>query len=140
MMTRATGTAGTTNDPEYVNEVEQGRDVRYGRVVLTIDSAGSRFNAESAVHSCINIATQKGDDDERSNCGGTVCARELIMQRLPLAVAGILVIVLSFCSSKASMWTLLTRRNSYKIWLAGCCRRWETVLRRRLRPRRQITE
>ena len=96
MMTRATAAAGTMTESENLNDVEQGRDVQDARMAFTIDSAGRRFNAESAVpiHSCINIATQTGDDDERSNCWWTDCAKKLIMQRLALVVAGILVIVL----------------------------------------------
>ena len=77
MMTRATAAAGTMTESENLNDVEQGHDVQDARMTFTIDSAGRRFNAESAVpiHSCINIATQTGgDDDERSNCGvGRLC-------------------------------------------------------------------
>lgn len=96
MMTRATTAAGTMTESENLNDVEQGHDVQDAHMTFTIDSAGRRFNAESAVpiHSCINIATQTGDDDERSSCGWTDCAKKLIMQRLALVVAGILVIVL----------------------------------------------
>ena len=49
MMTRATTAAGTMTESENLNDVEQGHDVQDAHMTFTIDSAGRRFNAESAV-------------------------------------------------------------------------------------------
>ena len=82
---------------ENVNEVENGRDVPDAHLMVTIDSAGREFGDLSPVpiHSCINIATQTGEEHENGgsalSCfGGFV--KKAVLQRLAYVGIGVLVV------------------------------------------------
>jgi hypothetical protein len=71
------------------------RDASDSRVVVTVDSAGRQFTDMSPVpiHSCINIAVQANEDDERNGWSFVGCMKKALMQRLAMAVCGILIVI-----------------------------------------------
>ena len=93
--------SATVATADNMNEVELGRDVPDARLMVTIDSAGRQFGDSSPVpiHSCINIATQTGDDEDENGRGGIMACfggvvKKAVLQRLAYVAIGLLVVVI----------------------------------------------
>ena len=92
--------AATVATVDSVNDVEQGHDVPDARLMVTIDSAGRQFgdSSEVPIHSCINIATQTGDEDENGRGGIMACfggvVKKAVLQGLAYVAIGVLVLVI----------------------------------------------